>query len=263
MLFKEMWEPHQTSAFLCAGLMWVYRAVTGTFTGVVLYLRFVTAGIQLALTYCVYRTLLGGMRKEYAFLLAVLYFNIVPKNIQIPEFGNMQLWFLTAGVLLMMKYYHDQEREEKNRWYLPVAAGIALSCEILTYPTCIILFPFFLVWIFVKSGKRRWRDSLILIMTCAVCGGVWLIYVFRNVSLQEFGENIGRLVSYDPTHEISGMTEIKTRTYADNLVLWAAWLAVTGAVSGLFWLIVRRMCRRKGREVSEKAGCLSFWSWLW
>lgn len=258
MLFKEMWEPHQTSAFLCAGLMWVYRAVTGTFTGVVLYLRIVTAGIQLALTYCVYRTLRRGMRKEYAFLLAVLYFNIVPKNIQIPEFGNMQLWFLTAGVLLMMEYYHDQERGEKNKWYLPVAAGIALSCEILTYPTCIILFPFFLAWILVKSGKRRWRDSLILVMTCAVCGGLWLIYVFQNVNLQEFVENIGRLVSYDATHEISGMTEIKTHTYADNFVLWGVWLAVTGAVSSLFWLIARWLLKRKGGEVSGKAGCLVF-----
>lgn len=258
MLFKEMWEPHQTSAFFCAGLMWVYRAVTGTFTGVILYLRVVTTGIQLALTYFVYRTLIRDMKKEYAFLLAILYFNLVPKNIQIPEFGNMQLWFLTAGILLMMKYYHDLEREQKSKWYLPAGVGIVLSCEILTYPTCIILFPFFLIWILARSGKKRWRDCLILTVTCAVCGGLWLMYVFRNVSLQEFGENVSRLISYDTTHEISGMTEEKTYTYADNFVLWGIWLTVTGAVSGLLWLIVRRSLERKDRKWDRKAGWLIY-----
>ena len=65
MLFKEMWEPHQTSAFLCAGLIWIYRTVTGTITGVVLFLRFVTLGIQLGLSYFVYRTLIRIMEREY------------------------------------------------------------------------------------------------------------------------------------------------------------------------------------------------------
>ena len=57
LLFREMWEPHQTSAFLCAGLIWIYRAVTGTLTGVILFLRFVTLGIQLTLACLVYRAL--------------------------------------------------------------------------------------------------------------------------------------------------------------------------------------------------------------
>jgi len=256
MLFKEMWEPHQTSAFFCAGLMWLYRAVTGTFTGVVLYLRFVTAGIQLALSHFVYRTLARGMKKEYAFLLAALYFNIVPKNIQIPEFGNMQLWFLTVCILLMMKYYYDLEQKRISRRYLFIGVGVALSCEILTYPTCIILFPFFLIWIFAKSGKSRWRDGMILAITCAVCGGLWLVCVLQHVSLQELSGNLEKLLSFDLTHDVSGVTVEKARNYSDNFVLWGAWLAVTGAVSSLLYLAVRFWLKRKGRAVSGKAGWL-------
>ena len=37
-LFLDMWEPHQSSAFLCALLMKPWLALFGT-TGVVLYLR--------------------------------------------------------------------------------------------------------------------------------------------------------------------------------------------------------------------------------
>ncbi len=255
MLFKEMWEPHQTSAFLCAGLIWLYRTITGTVTGVILFLRFFTLGVQLVLARCVYRTLARYTEKEYAFLLALLYFNIVPKNIQIPEFGNMQLWFLTICILSLMKYYHDLE-QQKSRVYLLVCAGIALSCEILTYPSCIILFPFFLIWILTKSGKKRWRDCAVLTAACAVCGVAWLIGIFRNVGLQEFGENIGKLLSFDLTHDMSGVTDEKSHNYLVNFALWGVWLAVVGVFSSLVYLIVRYLLKRKGRAVNGKAGWL-------
>ncbi len=255
-LFREMWEPHQTSAFLCAGLIWLYRAVTGTVTGVLLFLRFVTLGIQLALSCFVYRTLDRLMDKRYAFLLALLYFNIVPKNIQIPEFGNMQLWFLTVCILCMMQYFRGLEQDCGSRWYLLVAVGISLSCEILTYPTCIVLFPFFLAWILARAGRSRWRDCLILTAVCAVCGGLWFWRVLQGVSLQELGENIGKLLSFDPTHDVSGVTDEKAHNYGVNLVLWGQWLAVTAAVSGLLYLIVGRLQARRGRAPSGKAGWL-------
>lgn len=41
-LFGTMWEPHQTSAFVCAVLLRLYTAITGTTTGVVLFLRSIT-----------------------------------------------------------------------------------------------------------------------------------------------------------------------------------------------------------------------------
>lgn len=38
-MFLEMWEPHQTSAFLPAALMWVYMKLFHTATGIALYLQ--------------------------------------------------------------------------------------------------------------------------------------------------------------------------------------------------------------------------------
>lgn len=229
-LFKQMWEPHQTSAFFCSGLIWLYIAVTGTTTGVILFLRFVTLGIQVLLGYWVYRTLKRLLEKDYAFLLALLYVNIVPKNIQIPEFSNMQLWFLTVSVLAVMEYY-----VVRDKWWLLVLAGVSLAGEVLTYPTCVILFPFFLIYLLCKSGKSKWRDVLILTGTCALCGGIWLLLVFRNVSLEEFLRNVESLLSFDPTHHVSGMTNAKNQNYIDNVFLWAGWLAVITMISGLIW----------------------------
>jgi len=53
-LFKQMWEPHQTSAFLCTGLMWFYEFITGTYTGVLIFLRVATSLIQLGLAFYLY-----------------------------------------------------------------------------------------------------------------------------------------------------------------------------------------------------------------
>ncbi len=258
-LFKQMWEPHQTSAFFCSGLIWFYMAVTGTTTGVILFLRFVTLGVQLVLTYAVYKTLRNLMEKEYAFLLALLYLNICPKNIQIPEFSNMQLWFLTIPLLLMMKYYSDREQGKKDRWYFLFIVGISLSCEILTYPTCIILFPFFLFYIFKKSKHTRLRDIALLTGTCAACGILWLAVVLSKVSLSEFMQNIGNLLSFDLTHDVSGMTTGKQQNYMDNIILWGAWLAGIGIVSSVISFIIAKAYKRTGKPLEKKAIWLIFW----
>lgn len=104
-LFKEMWEPHQTSAFLCTILMWVYKTLTGTYTGVLIYLRVCTTLIQAGISLCLYRVLRQLLERNYALLCALIYFNMVPKIIQIPDFSNMQLWFFTLTVLCLLQYY--------------------------------------------------------------------------------------------------------------------------------------------------------------
>jgi len=259
-LFKEMWEPHQTSAFVCAGLMWLFMTVTGSTTGIVLFLRFVALGIQTVLGVAVYRTLSGPLNKNDAFLLALLYFNIMPKNIQSPDFGNMQLWFLTIPILLVMKYYCDKEQKGKDGWYLLLGAGVSLACEVLTYPTCIILFPFFIVYMWRKSGKQRLRDCLILTATCGVCGIIWLVSVFAHVGLEEFAGNVGKLLSVDPTHDVSGMTSAKHSNYIENFQIWAVVFAGIAAVAGAIYGVIYFISKKKGKMIEKKSGWLMFWT---
>lgn len=255
-LFKQMWEPHQTSAFFCAGLLWLYETITGTYTGVILFLRLVTTAIQIVLTYAVYRTIVKRMERDYAFLLALLFFNISPKIIQIPDFSNMQLWFLAVPVLLLMKYYDDRE---KDRWYLIVLAGICLACEVLTYPTCMILFPFFAFYLWKKSEKRKWRDIVILTATCGACALVWLMLVFRHISLEEFMTNISNLLSFDPTHDISGMTDAKGKNYVECLLIWGGYCAVISLISGLLCGILGFVSQKKSMRRDKKEWWLIFW----
>lgn len=217
-LFKEMWEPHQTSAFMCTGLMWLYKTITGTYTGVLVYLRVCTTLIQVGISIYVYQVLRMLLQKEYALLCGLIYFNIVPKIIQIPEFSNMQLWFFTLMVLPLIQYYMTAKEERDKKWYLLVAAGISMALEVLSYPSCLIIFPFFLGYIFVQSKERRWKDAILFAGTCAFCAIVWLALILRNVALEEFLRNVGYVLNFDLTHEINGATAGKGAGIVRNIV---------------------------------------------
>lgn len=246
-LFKEMWEPHQTSAFMCIGLMGIYHLITGTYTGVIIFLRVCTAFIQVALAVYLYKVLCKLMRKEYAFLLGIAYFNFVPKNIQIPEFSNMQVWFYTIMVLSLMQYYWGVQQEQKRKWYLLVVSGLAMALEVLSYPSCLILFPFFVVYIWVVSKEYRWKDCAIYIGTCGASAVLWLLWILRNLSLDEFLCNLQYVLNFDLTHEISGATEGKGSGLVSNLFWGAILLAGILMVS----LVIFQVCKKKWQDVDK------------
>lgn len=256
-LFREMWEPHQTSAFFCAGLMWLYQLITGTLTGVVLFLRVCTTIVQVLLTLWLYKALCKLTEQNYAFLLALIYFNVVPKIIQIPEFSNLQLWFFTCLVLLLMEYYNGYKNGEKGKWYLLVPAGISMALEVLAYPSCLILFPFFLLYIGVRSMRDRWRDMALFAGTCGVCGTLWLLFILSKVSLQDFLRNLKHILSFDLTHEISGATAGKGAGIIENLLVGGLLLLLMAAVSAIALLLYE-----KKKQLSKEARMPVFWVFM-
>lgn len=230
-LFREMWEPHQTSAFLCTGLMWVYKTLTGTYTGILLYLRVCTTLIQAGISLYLYRVLTRLLDQKYALLCALIYFNMVPKIIQIPDFSNMQLWFFTLTVLFLTQNYLLRDREQADKPWLVFAAGICMALEVLAYPSCVILFPFFLAYIYKTSEQKKWRDMGLFTGACALSALVWLCLILRHVEPAELLRNLRLLLSFDLTHELSGATQGKLPGILSNLLGGSAFLLPIMAIS--------------------------------
>ncbi len=237
-LFKEMWEPHQTSAFLCTGLMWLYKALTGTYTGILLYLRVCTTLIQICISLYLYHVLKQLLERKYALLCTLIYFNMIPKIIQIPDFSNMQLWFFTLTVLFLTQYVLGRDREHADRAWMVFGAGVWMSMEVLAYPSCVILFPFFLLCLYRTSGTKKWRDMGLFAGACAVCALIWLCAVLRNVSLEELLRNVKLLLGFDLTHELSGATQGKLPGILSNLLGGCGFLLLTLLLSlpVIFWV---------------------------
>lgn len=196
-LFLDMWEPHQSSAFLCTLLMKPYLALFGT-TGIVLYLRVCGTLLHLAVSLYLHRVLVRFLDKRSSWLLALLYYNIIPKQIILPEFGIMQVWFLTLFTLFLLQYYGMSKKVR----YL-VLSALSLALNILSYPSCLILFPFALPAIFRLSGKDKWRDMGIFTLTCGFCGGAYLGMLFFHTTPGELLQTLSRIVNGDITHSLS------------------------------------------------------------
>lgn len=196
-LFLDMWEPHQSSAFLCSLLMQPYLKWFGT-TGLVIYLRFCGTLIHLGISIFLYRLLKRMISVDHAFLLALIYFNTIPKQIMLPEFGIMQVWFFTLMLLFLLEYY---DRDTRKKRYL-VLAAFALVLEVLSYPSCFLLF-FFLLWVVYKhSGGRRLRDLGIVSGVCVLCSVGYLMLLLQHNSFQGLLQTVSYIVRGDITHSV-------------------------------------------------------------
>lgn len=177
----DMWEPHQTSAFLISLLMVPYLAITGTVTGIVLYLRICGLLIHGGLSLLLYRFLIKGSLTDcpslkgnaisYPFLLTCIYFFSLPKLMFLPEFSNMQLWFLLLTILCLLKYYgpaddsakpagvdridvDDQTVETSKSFGYLIGAGFFMMLEVLTYLSTILAFLRYWLILFFMVRKE-------------------------------------------------------------------------------------------------------------
>lgn len=267
-LFGAMWEPHQTSAFACVWLMRLFRAVTGGTTGVVLFLRVCTTVIQIVLAVWLYSVCCDYTRREYAFVLGLVYFNIPPKIIQIPEFCNLQLWFFTVVILSLMEYYGRKSDAEgggrKNRLWL-VLAGAGMAFEVLAYPSCLILFPFFVAVIFLQSRgkagegsgintKRALGDGLLFCGVCGLSAVIWLGYVLMSVSPETFLRNVEYVLNFDLTHDVSLAAQSRTAALVRDTRTLAWLFIVIAALSLPAWIL---FCLKRRDKKTEKKWSLS------
>ena len=134
----------------------------------------------------------------------------------------------------------SEEKARTGRRYLLILAGLAMALEVLSYPSCLILFPFFLGYIMVASKKGRWVDGALFAGTCAICAAVWLGIVLLHVDWPEFLQNVDYMLNFDLTHDISGATEGKFAGILRNIAGGMGLLAITAVVSGIVWLCVRK-----------------------
>lgn len=140
-LLADLWEPHQTSGWLCMLLMAPYAAIFHTTTGIVLYLRLWGLLLHSAVGFCLYRTLKSYLDREHALLVCGIYFFALPKIMFLPEFSNIQIWCLLLAVLCLLRYY-GPSASQPGSYALRhlVFAGCFLALEVLSYPSTLLAF---------------------------------------------------------------------------------------------------------------------------
>ena len=203
-LFADMWEVHQTSfllPFLCMKVFWL---LTGEMTGVVLYMRVVVTLLHLGMSVLVYGSVkrFFGMKKEYAFLIGLAYYNFLPKWMINMDFSMEQLWFFTLFVICLF----CADMFAKRKLWL-VVSGLVLALDVLAYPGMAVLYPVTVFLLLFKRKSGKWADVLSLTAGCFAAAVVFFAGIFRYMSPEKLLEAVSK-VFMDGSHQYDFATKL-------------------------------------------------------
>lgn len=197
----EMWEPNQTSAFLCAILMKLYISITGTTTGIVLFMNGAGYLIRVMIAVGLCKLFSGMLGKVPALIVGMLYILIGPKDILIPDYSSMMVWFSTLTVLFLVQYF-----EKKRLWQLLLSAFF-LCLGIVSYPSFVIAYVVIFV-LLLKYAENPKRDIAVFTGACAVIGVAYLTYLLWGKDLETVMNCVSAALAVEPTHTVSAWEKV-------------------------------------------------------
>ncbi len=237
----DMWEPHQTSAYLITLLMIPYIAATNSLTGIVLYLRICGLLIHILISSFLYKHLKkllipaskpNDTTLSFAFLLTCIYFFSLPKLMFLPEFSNMQLWFLLLTILHLLNYYR-----QKSIHHL-VLAGLFMTFEVLTYPSTIIAFFITVFFIIHYRENQGILKELIAFITPSLLGlCLFLSSLLSKMSVSELITNV-KLIAQDGSHSASFLTTLNTDLLSACEIVF--FFLLYGAIALIIFFFLRK-----------------------
>lgn len=237
-MFTYMWEPHQTSGFICIALIRAFINVTGSTDHLVIFLRFSGFIIEAFVSIFVYTTFCKNYSRHLAFSAAILSFLILPKWILTPEFSNILIWSFICLMMCIMRIYYGGPKMVV--WQ--ILAGIFTCTTILAYPSCILAVPFFLFAIHFAGEKTNRKSALIALITCISIGLGYIGYFLSKMSVGNLTLGVRQMLS-DGSHSSASdkalwiLVEIKS---------WIIPILVITAVTVLVCMICRKVNNKMG-----------------
>lgn len=214
-MISQIWDPHQTSAFFSAFLMWIYMTLFHTTAGVAIWLRICGTLIHGVLSAGVYRVVRRFLPADHSFYLGILYFNLLPKGYVTPEFSNLLIWFLTLLLLDLSRlgdpdtgiFFSSSSRRMrflhipagKKRRLIILRCGLWMCGMVLSYPSAAILFPFFF-WYLWKQPEYGKKSALFFAGICLVSAGAYLAGLLSYMSPAQMLENLNYMLIGNSGH---------------------------------------------------------------
>jgi hypothetical protein len=206
-LFTDMWELHQTSAYAVFFFLKVFRTLTSSCEGEVLFVRLSGAVIQFIVSFILYLDLKKHMPSDKAFLLAIVYANLSPKQMSTPEHSNILNWTSTLVLICIDSLWSLKKEDKKLKAYgLPILTGALLSLCVLSYPQAIIFAVFVFVLIFIK-GEGRIKNLVTVLCTCAVLALAFILCILKDIPVPALFDTVKNMIAVDSTH-VGGVAKL-------------------------------------------------------
>lgn len=207
-LLLEMWEPHQTSAIFTATFIKLYLMLTGGVDYLNLFLRIVFFPIQAGVSIFLYKTIrktAPQIDETAAKLMGLLYYMTTPKSIFIPEYSNLHNWFFTLMVLCLLRYLGTEDPEGRKiggKLRYLVLAGIFMTCDVLAYPSMVLVFLCCLVFLLVRRSEKKRKEVCAYVLPCVLSAVAMSAYLLSYMTPQKMLEMAGEILG-EGSHQMT------------------------------------------------------------
>ena len=252
-LLLDMWEPHQTSAIFTALFIAPFVWLTGGVNYLNLFLRFVFFPIQAGISVFLYKTIRKAVPQidaPVAALMGVLYYVTTPKSIFIPEYSNLHNWFFALMVLCMIRYLTGEGRLR----YL-VLSGIFMTCDVLAYPSMVLVFLCCMGFLLLRKSARKGREVLAYLLPCVLSAGAMFGYLLTYMTPQIMMQMIGEILG-EGSHQTSVAEKLLDwgESLGETLMILLAALLIAGLIR---WIVEKKM-KKQLLELLRAPGMLFF-----
>lgn len=257
-LLTQVWDPHQTSAFLLSLIEWIFIKVTGGTTYLVLWCKIVGTLIHGAIAFWLYKTLKLYAPKNISFLLGLVYFGILPKDGVIPEFSIMMAWFITLIVIALIKmnylsddvYRSGSSKADGKIILLSIFLAFCSFGLMLSYPTSIIIIPFIYAFLIIDRKKNPKAVLFIYPVVILLLGLAYLGYLFSYMTPGAFLKNLKEALKACGSHDYEEMS--KGALMLVSVIAFVIISAIAVVVSLLICLITNTVSAGKTKSKASK-----------
>ena len=184
-IFKDIWDLHQTCAVLPAVLVSGYYKAFGI-TGMAVFLRCVTQILLVLTAVFLYLVINRSYGPDAAFFSAFIVLNMLPRATLQMEYGLSTVIFsIIASALLL-----DVWKNNVSRATLKIVfAGLFYGLSVYVYPTMIITVPLYFYITCFRLGdsmRQRVRYAILFWVTCGILAGLFFAYVFSHITPRDF-----------------------------------------------------------------------------
>ena len=260
-LLLDMWEPHQTSAIFTALFIGPFVRLTGGVNYLNLFLRVVFFPIQAGVSVFLYKTIrkiAPQVEASVAALMGLLYYVTTPKSIFIPEYSNLHNWFFALMVLCLLRYFGTKDSEgsrvEGKLGYLALA-GIFMTCDVLAYPSMVLVFLCCMGFLLLRKSKRKARELLAYALPCVLSAGAMVGYLLTYMTPQIMMQMVGEILG-EGSHQTSVVEKLLYwgESLGETILILLAALLFAGLVR---WIIENKM-KKQLPELLRQPGMLFF-----
>ena len=247
MLFREVWDTLQTSAFYGQFFMWLYLKVMHTTTGCLLFLRFCGIITQGCVSLFLFFTLKRHLKINSAIFLSAAFFCTYTKLVAMPEFSNMQTWSLVVMLCAIWRAKDAFEIDKKEKGYLYLSVAALFFCVAVLSAACLILIPAIFILLFRLQEKGGMKRNLLFWGICLFCGTVYVLTLLAINGWDTMLFGINGVLNGDDTH-LGGVLlngNQKWVDYLQNTGIILAYVAVTLLIALFVSFVIFRITRKR------------------